>query len=142
MSRKDALHDVLRAALENEGWIITHDPLILPLGRRKLQVDLAAEAPLAAERDGQRIAVEIKSFLGVSEVTELERAFGQYIIYRFVLQRQDPDRTLFLALPVDAYESLFNEEDERDLAKGYDVKLIVFDPEDGGIVEWITQWTR
>src|ERR1051326_7928365 len=129
MPRKDALHDVLRAALENEGWIITHDPLILPLGLRKLQVDLAAEAPLAAERNGEKIAVEIKSFLGISEVTELERAFGQYIIYRFVLQRQDPDRTLFLALPVDAYESLFNEEDERDLAKSNDVNFIVFDPE-------------
>jgi hypothetical protein len=138
---KDALHDVLKTALEKEGWVITHDPLILPLGRRKLQVDLAAEAPLAAERDGQKIAVEIKSFLGVSEVTELERAIGQYIIYRFVLQRQDPDRTLFLALPVDAYESLFNEEDERDLAKGNDLRLIVFDPENGDIVEWITQWT-
>ncbi len=140
MSRKDAFHDVLKAALEAEGWIITHDPLILPLGRRKLQVDLAAEAPLAAERNGERIAVEIKSFLGVSEVTELERAFGQYIIYRFVLQRQDPERTLFLALPVDAYESLFNEEDERDLARVNDVKLIIFDPENGNIVEWITQW--
>jgi hypothetical protein len=132
---------VLKAALVAEGWIITHDPLILPLGRRKLQVDLAAEAPLAAERNGEKIAVEIKSFLGVSEVTELERAFGQYIIYRFVLQRQDPERALFLALPVDAYESLFNEEDERDLARGNDVKLIVFDPENGNIVEWITQWT-
>jgi hypothetical protein len=138
-AEKDAYHDVVKSDLIKAGWTITHDPLFLPLGRRRLQVDLAAEAPLAAERDGRKSAVEVKSFLGVSDVTELERAFGQYLIHRFVLQRKEPDRRLYLALPVDAYESLFSEEDERDLAKGYDVKLILFDPENEVIIEWI-EW--
>jgi hypothetical protein len=137
MARRDIFHDAVRAALEKDGWIITHDPLILPLGRRKLQVDLGAEALIAAEKAGRKIAVEIKSFTGVSEVTELERAIGQYIIYRFVLDRQEPERHLYLALPADAYTSLFNEEDERELAQSQEVHLLVFDPDSEEIVQWI-----
>ena len=137
MSRKDQQHETVRIALEKDGWLITHDPLILPLGRRKLQVDLGAEAPLAAEKAGQKIAVEVKSFAGVSEVTELERAIGQYIIYRFILNRQEPDRMIYLALPSDAYASLFNEEDERELAEAEDLKILIFDPELQEIVQWI-----
>jgi hypothetical protein len=43
---------------------------------------LGAERTLAAERGNEKIAVEIKSFLSESQVTELERAVGQYGIYQ------------------------------------------------------------
>ena len=120
-----------------DGWTITHDPLILPLGRRKLHVDTGAEAPIAAEKAGRQIAVEIKSFAGVSEVTELERAFGQYVMYRFLLGRHEPGRILYLALPMDAYASLFNEQDERELAQSQDIHFLVFDPLRREIIQWI-----
>jgi len=29
MSRKDTFHDIVRRALEKDGWTITHDPLLL-----------------------------------------------------------------------------------------------------------------
>ena len=53
---------------------------------------------LAAERDGKRIAVEIKSFISRSAVHDLENALGQYVVYRSMLRRLEPDRQLYLAV--------------------------------------------
>jgi hypothetical protein len=60
----------VKNALIKDGWTITHDPLILPFGGRNIYVDIGAEAPIGAAKDGRQIAVEIKSFIGVSEVTD------------------------------------------------------------------------
>ncbi len=81
MSRRDTYHDLVKRALIREGWIITHDPYFLQADP-KLSIDLGAERTLAAERGNEKIAVEIKSFLSESQVTELERAVGQYGIYQ------------------------------------------------------------
>jgi hypothetical protein len=75
MSARDAYHDVVRTALIKDGWRITADPLTLKFSTRyKLQIDLAAEALVAAEKDNQLIAVEIKSFLSPSNVSEFHCA--------------------------------------------------------------------
>ena len=56
MSAKDRFHQVVKAALEKEGWIITHDPLTLRVDdRTDLHIDLGAEKLIAAERAGQKI---------------------------------------------------------------------------------------
>lgn len=65
---KDIYHDTVRTALEKDNWIITDDPLTLKVGRRDLFVDLGAEKLLAAQRQGKKIAVEIKSFISQSPV--------------------------------------------------------------------------
>ena len=75
-----------------------HDPYRVTIGRRRGYIDLGAEMPLAAEKEGRRIAVEVKSFLGPSELDDLERALGQYGIYRVVLEKRNPQRLLYLAL--------------------------------------------
>lgn len=63
MSAKDAFHTVVKTALEKEGWLITHDPYAFQAGTLELYIDLGAEKIIAAEKQGQKIAVEIKSFL-------------------------------------------------------------------------------
>jgi hypothetical protein len=73
---KDIYPYQVRTALEKDGWIITDDPLTLQFGSRSVFVDLGAKKLLAAERDGQRIAVEIKSFVGKSLVKDWENAIG------------------------------------------------------------------
>ena len=85
MPAKDLFHDCVRHALIRDGWTITHDPLRLTWGGKDLYVDLGAERLMAAEKSGQRIAVEIKSFVGDSGVDDLEKAVGQYVLYRAVL---------------------------------------------------------
>ena len=50
-------------------------------------IDLAAETPIAAEKAGRKIAIEVKSFLSPSPITNLYDAIGQYIVYRRLLRR-------------------------------------------------------
>lgn len=64
MRQRDTFHAAVRTALERDGWTITDDPLLLAVGVHKVYVDLGAERLLAATRAGERIAVEIKSFIG------------------------------------------------------------------------------
>jgi Holliday junction resolvase-like predicted endonuclease len=66
MAACDVFHEAVKNALVKDGWTITHDPLALSFGEIDLYIDLGAERVLSAERDGQRIAVEIKSFNGPS----------------------------------------------------------------------------
>lgn len=137
MSAKDTFHNQVRDALEKEGWTITHDPYPLKIGRRKAFIDLAAEMPLAAEKDGLRIAVEIKSFLGQSPLDDLEDALGQYGIYRAILELRDPERTLYLALPSNTREMLLDERDFRHILREFETRLIFFDPLAQEALTWI-----
>ena len=115
MPAKDVFHDQCKTALVKDGWTITHDPLYLKWNDRKSFVDLGAEKMLAAERAGRKIAVEIKSFLGPSEMYDLEQALGQFVLYRLAMQRDYADRELFLAIPESTFLSLFSEPDGMDL---------------------------
>ena len=78
MSARDKYHDEVKRALVKEQWHITHDPLRFDYGATYFQVDLAAERLLAAEKDGEKIAIEIKSFLRQSTITDFYAAVGQY----------------------------------------------------------------
>ena len=69
--------------------------------RKDLFVDLGAERLLAADKEGRKIAVEVKSFLGASDVADLEEALGQYILYREILEETEPDRLIYLAVSGD-----------------------------------------
>ena len=105
MSAKNLYHDAVASALAADGWTVTHDPLTLSYGGKDLFVDLGAErVTLAAEKAGQRIAVEVQSFLSPSPVRDLEEAVGQYGVYRAILNETDPERKLFMAVPRRAYE--------------------------------------
>ena len=138
MPAKDIFHDAVKHALLQDGWAITHDPLSLKVGRSDLFVDLGAERFLAAERQGEKIAVEIKSFVGASEVEDLRDAVGQYVLYQSALAKIEPERTLYLAIRQRIYADVFEEEIGRMLLELGIVKLIVFDPKTEVILQWIT----
>ena len=126
MPAKDLLHDCVKNAPIKDGWKITDDPLRLKYKGRKLYVDLGAERILAAEKGEEKIAVEIKSFVGASEMNDLENALGQFIFYRAILAENEPDRELFLAVPDEVFQTLFQKEfydllTKKDLAKVFGV---------------------
>ena len=79
-------HDKIKKALENDKWIITNDPLRLSWGKRDFFVDLGAKKLLAVQKGEKKIAVEVKSFTAISPVNELEKALGQYIFYRNIIE--------------------------------------------------------
>lgn len=137
MPAKDLHHEAVKAALVKDGWSITHDPLTLRWGRRDLFVDLGAEKLLAAEKEGRKIAVEIKSFLGRSEMDDLENALGQYVLYRRILNRTEPDREIYLAVHELVYLNLFEEPVGKLLIEDEQVRLLVFDHATQEVVRWI-----
>jgi hypothetical protein len=137
MPTRDKYHDAVRNALIRDGWTITHDPYRIAIGRRRGYIDLGAEMPLAAEKEGRRIAVEVKSFLGASELDDLENALGQYGVYRVVLMKRDPGRILYLAVPDELRGLLLEENDFREILQAFQARLIFFDPLEERILEWI-----
>ncbi|MBD2363921.1 XisH family protein [Anabaena minutissima FACHB-250] len=102
---KDRFHSIVRNALEKEGWKITADPYEINVDDVDFEIDLAAEQLLAAEQEGKKIAVEIKSFISPSNVSEFHTALGQFLNYRDALDKIEPERLLYLAVRVPVYES-------------------------------------
>ncbi len=133
---KDRFHDVVRTALEKEGWIITADPYRMSVGDVDFEIDLAAEM-LAAERAGEKIAVEIKSFIGRSNVSDFHTALGQFINYQFALEEFEPERKLYLAVPESIYNSFFQRRFTRSVVERTQIRLLVYDEKQEVIVQWL-----
>lgn len=137
MPAKDIYHNTVRNALLKDGWNITDDPFILKWGTRDLYIDLGAEKVIAAEKGEQKIAVEIKSFIGASPVANLENALGQYILYYDILNRLEPNRRLYLAIRQETFTDLFEEPIGKILLENQRLRLLVFDSEQEVILQWI-----
>jgi hypothetical protein len=135
---KDVFHQQVKNALIKDGWNITHDPLTIRISEAvKLQIDLAAETTIAAERDSEKIAVEIKSFVGDSDISAFHTALGQYLNYCQALEEQEPDRIVYLAIPLETYQDFFQLPFIQRSLRRYQVKLIIYDPKLEEIKQWI-----
>lgn len=139
MPAKNADHDIVREALVADGWTITHDPLRIQFVGRGVYIDLGAERnALTAEKDGRRIAVEIQSFAGLSDVRNLQEAAGQYGMYRAVLRRVDPDRALYMAVERIVYDGILSEPLGQVTLTDLEIKLVVYDPDTRRVLRWIS----
>jgi len=137
MPRKDIYHDIVKNALIKDGWIVTHDPLTLSFGGRDTYVDLGAERLIGATKEEEKIAVEVKSFIGASIINDLEKAIGQYILYHKILSRIEPERVLYIAVSQATFAGIFSEPLGNLFLLDKDIKLIVFDKETEVILRWI-----
>ncbi len=138
MSAKDIYHDVVKTALQKDGWQITDDPLVLTfIPKRQLKIDLGAERLIGAKKENQYIAVEIKTFLAPSTLSEFHAALGQFLNYRLALKLKQPHRQLFLAIPKEVHQSFFAEEFTLLSASEYNLKIMVFDIQCEEILQWI-----
>lgn len=138
MPAKDIFHELVRNALENEGWTITHDPFHIDLGFVDFYIDLGAERLIAASRDGEKIAVEIKSFLAASTISEFHTAIGQFINYRIALEEEEADRRLYLAVPLDIYKRFFKYLFIQTVIRRNQIPLLVYDTEKQEVAQWIS----
>jgi XisH protein len=135
---KDAFHQQVKNALIKDGWIITNDPLIIRISEAvKVHIDLAAESAIAAERNTEKIAVEIKSFIASSDINEFHTALGQYLNYCQALEENEPDRIVYLAVPYETYLDFFQLPFIQRAIQRYQVKLIIYDPKQEEIRQWI-----
>ncbi|MCC5653914.1 XisH family protein [Nostoc sp. XA013] len=138
MSARDKFHALVRIALEKEGWVITHDPYHIDLGFVDFYIDLGAELLLAATKDDTKIAVEIKTFLAASTISEFHTAIGQFINYRIALEDDDSERRLYLAIPLDVYRRFFRYPFIQTVIVRNQIPLLVYDTEKQEIAEWIS----
>ena len=139
MPTRDLYHDSVKNALVKDGWRITHDPLRLTWGKKDMYVNLGAERLMAAQKDNELIAVQVKSFIGASSMADLEGAIGQYILYFDVLQEREPNRTLYVAVRQKAYEEVFEDPLGQLLLAKKRLRLVVFDDETDTILLWTPQ---
>lgn len=138
MPARNINHDAVVQALRDDGWTITHDPLLITSGDRRLFIDLGAErATIGAERGGERIAVEIASFVADSPVRDLQEAVGQFVVYRAVLAHADPERSLFLGVPTRVYDSVLSEPLGQLVAADVRLRVLVFDAQQQKVMRWI-----
>jgi hypothetical protein len=134
---KDMFHQAVKNALVKEQWTITADPLRFQYGDVNFQVDLGAERLFSADRGNEKIAVEIKSFLNPSAVTDFYGALGQFLSYRLALETIEPDRLLYLAIPADAYRTFFQLAFTQEAIRKYQILLFVYEPVNEVILQWI-----
>ena len=139
MAAKDLYHDTVIVSLIKDGWTITDDPLILKIGTRNALVDLGAEKLIAAQRDSLKIAVEVKTFISPSLMSDLEKAWGQFFLYSRVLKKRDPNRKIYLAVERNIFETLFEEEAGLLLLEEPGFRLLVFDAKIEEIIQWKPQ---
>ena len=136
MPRLDKYHEAVKNALIKDGWTITDDPFTIDFEDATLFADLAAERTIAAQKDSEQIAVEIKIFGSKSAYDDLEKAFGQYQVYRAFLRQIEPNREIFLAVSTEKYEQIFTRASVKFLVAEFRIKLFIFDPEKEEIIEW------
>jgi XisH protein len=134
---KDRFHNIVRNALEKDGWNITADPYEINVDDVDFEIDLAAEQLLGAEREGRKIAVEIKSFISPSNVSEFHTALGQFLNYRDALEKVEPERLLYLAVRLPVYETFFQRKFIISAVEKYQLRLMIYDVEAEVISQWL-----
>jgi hypothetical protein len=133
---KDLFHDAVRAALEKDGWTITDDPYLVKALASDYEIDLGAEKIIAAEKDAEKIAVEVKSFLRPSFAYEFHSVLGQYLNYAALMALQEPDRKLYLAVAEEIFELYFSQSATEYVVNLYRVKILIYNPITRLIVQW------
>jgi hypothetical protein len=134
---KDIFHNAVKKALQKDGWNVNKDPLTLKLSDKYYFVDLGAERLIAATRGENLIAVEVKSFLGDSDTYEFHTALGQFLTYKTLLSHLEPERVLYLAVPLDTYSTFFQEPLTQQIVAQYQVALLVYNPAQEVITKWL-----
>jgi hypothetical protein len=146
-ARDVVLHDLVREALGKDGWKITDDPYVISYGERFLFVDLGATESrslgpaqgslVGAEREGDRIVVEVKQFKSRSVIADLEQAIGQYVLYRLLLNKVEPERQIFLAVSDVVYDEIFGEPIGELVIEDLPLQLLVIDTKTATVKQWI-----
>ena len=134
---KDIFHEAVKKALIKDGWTITDDPLrLLSKEEGGIETDLGAEKMIIAQKELQRIAVEVKSFNNPSLIHDFMRATGQYVSYETAILQKHLNRQMFLAMPYYVFEKLQLLDFITAVIERFHMKIILYNPENETIEEW------
>ncbi|WP_013320893.1 XisH family protein [Gloeothece verrucosa] len=138
MSAKDIYHDAVKNALIKDGWTIMADSYTIKYEEVQLFADLLADKTVEAQREGEQIIVEVKSFISPSPMRDFQLALGQYIVYRTFLKVVLPQSKIYLAIGQDIYQSFFLQKAIQLVLQENHVFLIVVNLTKEEIVQWIS----
>ncbi|MEG4275149.1 MULTISPECIES: element excision factor XisH family protein [unclassified Microcoleus] len=81
MPAKDIFHDTVKAALQKDGSIVIREKFRVQVDEEGLAmfIDMTAEELSGAEKEGRKIAVEVKSFQDRSDFYQFHGALGQFL---------------------------------------------------------------
>lgn len=131
--------------------LIMADDLVLPNLQESLIKDgwtLRAKAPtirtkgkyyltdVAAEKEGQKIIVEVKSWLSTSFNPDWFGAFGQYLTYQEVILAERLNYKLYLAVPENIYNQHFINPFIQSMVTKYSMNLLIFDLNTNTVAAW------
>ncbi|AFZ26780.1 XisH protein [Cylindrospermum stagnale PCC 7417] len=91
---------------------------------------------ISKDLTSRKIAVEIKSFLGKSAISEFHTALGQTLNYRFILRKEAPDLILYLAISYEIYTAFFLIPVIQEIIAEHKLKLLIFEVSKEEIVLW------
>ena len=137
MPIRDSIHEPVKQAFIKDGWEITYDPYVISYGERFLFVDLGASSMIGIRQGTKDIAIEIKEFRGQSQIADLEKAIGQYTLYRLLLNQVDPEREVYLAIPEETYNDIFSEPIGKLAIAQLSLKLVIVNLAKQEISQWI-----
>lgn len=138
MSARDIYHEAVKNALIKDGWTITADPYPLEYEDIELYPDLAIQKLISETKTQRKIIIEIKSFISPSLIQDFEKALGQYILYRNLIQlAQDEYQEIYLAIKDGIYETFFQRKSIRAIIQLNQLSLVVVNMEEEEIVKWI-----
>jgi XisH protein len=137
MPRLDIIHNSVKNAIIKDGWLITDDPYLIQYRKTTLYADLAAERPIAVERDDRKLVIEVKSFIGASKIQDLKEALGQYDIYRYLIEETAPERKLYIAISEVAYQTFFTQDVAQLIISKHQLPIIVVNLDTEEIIQWI-----
>lgn len=139
MRNHNSNYAAVKAALINDGWMITHDPMRLRWDDTVLYVDFAAERPTTPPGTDRRIAVIAQDVTAHDDMENLQVALGRYILAHDVLEQEEPARVLYLAVPEEVWHGLVATQMSRLLIESEQIRLLIFSPQDAAIREWVPQ---
>ncbi len=73
----------------------------------------------------------------MSPIYAIQRALGQYLFYRYLVQQRQPERVVWLALPQQTLELFEQEPEIGDMMQYYGVFRLIYDAEEETIIQWI-----
>ena len=133
----ELFYSTAKSALTKAGWLIVADPFKIRLPGLEKFDDPAALQTFAAVNGERQIAVTVTAFLGPSLLQDFHSATGRFLIYELALHTQAMPHELYLALPLDTYEQMFERKLVQLWIKGSGLKLMVFSVKNEEVKTWI-----
>ena len=135
MGNLDRDHQQVLRALQNEGWHIVKERLGLRWGVFSGEVDIVARLGPEGDPDTRIMVVEVKSFWPRMRMSDIEKAVGQYLIYRSWLARLRPGWVIYMALSVKNARR-FDEDPLQAVVQDYNLQIVTVDIDAERIVSW------